>query len=261
MADPMQPRREGVTISSELPPVPFILLKKALPKNHIVVGEEPGQLRFLAHQIGAKPEAVERVTDDMLAGFEGRLYTVAAKYKVDLSPELRGRTGMWAAEPITKGSAAINTIVKFAATLLPGRDKIPLKRDVLDRIGDTLTKGRTDDIPGLIWSAVWLLSGDNPPNKLWPDPWESPVDWLDAETKPEVRLHSLHKKLVAYATMVGFGEDAASKLGVKPSQQQHFKGLTLDLARVYRSIALLSRWKQGRMQPYICAVQIATIWS
>jgi hypothetical protein len=29
------------------------------------------------------------------------------------------RTGIWAADPITKGSSAINTLVKFAATLLP----------------------------------------------------------------------------------------------------------------------------------------------
>ncbi|WP_130417425.1 hypothetical protein [Edaphobacter modestus] len=76
-----------------------------------------------------------------------------------------------------------------------------------------------------------------------------------------MRLHMLHKKLVGYATIVGFGEEAASKIGIKPSQQQHFKGLTLDLGRVYRSISVLSRGKQGRMLPYVCAMQIASIWS
>ncbi|RZU39175.1 hypothetical protein [Edaphobacter modestus] len=165
MADLLQSRREGVNISSELPPVPFILLKKALPKNHIVVGDEAGQIRFLAHQVGAKPEFVERVTDDLLAGFEGKLYVVSTKYKVDLSPELRARTGMWSTEPIVKGSAAINTIVKHTLTLLAGKEKA-LKRVVLDRVGDMLTKGKTDDVPGLIWAAVWHLSADLPPKPI-----------------------------------------------------------------------------------------------
>jgi hypothetical protein len=40
------------------------------------------------------------------------------KHRVDLSPELRSRTGIWGADPIVKGSAAINTLLKFAATLL-----------------------------------------------------------------------------------------------------------------------------------------------
>jgi hypothetical protein len=260
MDDLLQGRREGVTISSELPPVPHILLKKTPFKNHIMVGGELGQIRFLAQHFNAKAETVERVTDDMLAGFEGKIFVVSAKYKVDLSPELRSRTGMWSAEPIVKGSAAVNAIVRHAATLLPGREKT-LKRDVIDRVGDLITKGRTDDMRGLIWNAVWLLSGDLAPTQMWKDPWESPTDWMDNDMNPDVRLHSLYKKLVGYAHVTGFGEDAATKFGIKPSQQQHFRNLNLNLGLVSQSIVTLSRWRQGRMPSYICAVQIASIWS
>jgi hypothetical protein len=129
MANKLEPRSEGVTVTSDLPPILHILLKKTLPKNNVIVGDDRVQIRFLEQQLSinaprkVEAEYVERVTDDMLAGYEGRPYLVSMKHKVDLSPELRGRTGIWAADPIVKGSAAINTLVKFAATLLPGREK------------------------------------------------------------------------------------------------------------------------------------------
>jgi hypothetical protein len=123
-----------------------------------VVGDDRAQIRFLEQSLSTdanKVEAVrvERVTDDMLAGYEGKLYHVSMKHKVDLSPELRGRTGVWAADPIVKGSAPINTLVKFAATLLPDRVKT-LKRETIDRIGDDLTKKGVPEIRAAIWKAA-----------------------------------------------------------------------------------------------------------
>jgi hypothetical protein len=112
---------EGVNVTSDLPPTLHILLKKTPPKNNIVIGEDRAPIRFLEHRLSTdaiKVEAVrvERVTDDMLAAYEGKLYHVSVKHTVDRSPELRGRTGVWTADPIVKGSAAINTLVKLAAT-------------------------------------------------------------------------------------------------------------------------------------------------
>src|SRR5258705_2331392 len=108
MANFTQLRREGVTISSDLPPVPHVLLKKTLPKNNIVVGTDAPQLRFLEQQLKVVAKPVQRVTDDMLAGYDGLLYHVTLPHQIDLSSELRKRTGIWAADPITKGSSAIN---------------------------------------------------------------------------------------------------------------------------------------------------------
>jgi hypothetical protein len=77
----------------------------------------------------------------------------------------------------------------------------------------------------------------------------------------DMRLHSLYNKLVGYANQSIFGDEATEKLGIKPSQRAHLKQLVLDPTKVYKSIALLSRWRQGRMQPYICALQISSIWN
>jgi hypothetical protein len=40
MAGKFQPRSEGVNVTSDLPPTLHILLKKTLPKNNIVVGDD-----------------------------------------------------------------------------------------------------------------------------------------------------------------------------------------------------------------------------
>jgi hypothetical protein len=216
MASKFQPRSEGVNVTSDLPPTLHILLKKTYPKNNIVVGDDRAQIRFLEQRLTTeanKVEAVrvERVTDDMLAGYEGKLYHVSMKHKVDLSPELRSRTGVWAADPIVKGSAAINTLVKFAATLLPGREKT-LKREIIDRIGDDITKKPIVDVRAAICKAVWMLSGDLEPNDKWPDPWDSPTAWITRDMNPGKRLNSLYKKLVRYSCVTLYGEAAASKM-------------------------------------------------
>jgi hypothetical protein len=260
MADKFQARREGATVQSDLPPTLHYLIKKNPPKNQIVVGSDRAQIRFLEQLVNKKAQMVDRVTDDMLLGHEGLIFHVTMKHQVDLSPELRARTGIWAAEPITKGSAAINTLVKFAATFVPGGDK-DLKREVLDRVGDELTKKKIIDLRATIWKAVWLLTGEVPRTERWKDPWEHTTDWLTHDMNVDMRLHSLYNKLVGYANQSIFGDEATEKLGIKPSQRAHLKQLVLDPTKVYKSIALLSRWRQGRMQPYICALQISSIWN
>jgi hypothetical protein len=161
MASKFQPRSEGVNVTSDFPPTLHILLKKTYPKNNIVVGDDRAQIRFLEHRLSTDANEVvavrvERVTDDMLAGCEGKLYHVSMKHKVDLSPELRGRTGVWAADPIVKCSAAINALVKFAATLIPGREKT-IKREIVDRIGEDITKKGVPDMAAeLCRVSLWL---------------------------------------------------------------------------------------------------------
>jgi hypothetical protein len=264
MASKFPPRSEGVKVTSDLPPTLHILLKKTFPKNNIVVGDDRAQVRFLEQRLSTEAKKIEatrvdRVTDDMLAGHEDKLYQVSMKHKVDLSPELRSRTGIWAADPIVKGSAAINTLVKFAATLLPEREKT-LKREIVDRIGDDIRKKPIQDVRAAICKAVWMLSGDLEPNDKWLDPWESPTGWLRVDMNAGLRLNALYKKIMGYSTVTLYGEAAAAKLGVSPSQQQHFKSISLDQTKVYDTIKLLSRYRDRRMDEWICAFQIAVIW-
>jgi hypothetical protein len=84
---------------------------------------------------------------------------------------------------------------------------------------------------------------------------------MTLDMNPEMRLHSLYRKLVGYANQSMFGDEAAEKFGIKPSQRAVLKQLALDTTKVYCTIALLTRWRQGRMEPYVCALQVTAIWN
>jgi hypothetical protein len=252
-------RREG-TISSDFPPVPHILLKKTLHKNNIVVGTDVPQVRFLEQRLKVTAKPVQRVTDDMLAGYSGLLYHVTLPHQVDLSPELRQRTGIWAADLITKGSSAINTLVKFAASRITHEHV--LNRETIDRVANELLKTQFLDIRALICKAVSILLGSLPPKAVaWKEPWESPTEWLTLDMDPRLRLNVLYKNFVGYSFYTLFGPEAATEFGVSPAQQQYFKTLRLDPNRVHDSITVLGRWKEHNTEPYICACLIAAIWS
>lgn len=246
--------------SQEFTPAVFLLQKKASHPNHIVIGDDPAQLTFLSKELGIEIEKVDRVTDDMLVGQSGRLFHVFAGHRIDLSPEMRGKTGFWSAEPIVKGSAAINVIVKYAAAILPFDGK--LTREMLDIVGDQVAyKKKIVDVNVAIWEAVWILTGEIKRPDRWPEPWEQPIKWINPETMiVEKRLHTLYNKLIGYTTWLGKGTDAAKALGVKPNEIQKYKDLALDPTKVHQTITVLSQWKQGRWLPIICAGQICAIW-
>jgi hypothetical protein len=245
--------------SQDFAPTPFILGKRNIPRNNVVAGDDPAQIRFLEQQLDVKTQQVDRVTDDMLVGEEGVLFSVYASHRIDLSSEIRNKTGFWSAEPIVKRSAAINAIVRFAATLLPYAEK-KLTREIVHAVGDRLTKNRIDDVRGAVWEAVWILSGEIETPKRWPEPWEAPVNWLDSSMNVDQRLYTLYKRLIGYTLFFCKGEDAARKFGAKPHEIQKYKSLTLDPTKAHKTISLLSRWKQGRLPPYVCAFQIAAVW-
>jgi hypothetical protein len=209
-------------VQADYAPAVFIVNKKVVPSNNIVIGSDPAQIRFLYQQLDILEEdvqQVDRVTDDMLLGKEGQLFRVFAAHRIDLSPEMRNKTGFWSAEPIVKGSAAINCIVKLATTLLPQPEK-KLNRDLLNRIGDELTRKPVEDVRALIWRAVWLLEFPPEPFKHWQDPWEVSKAWLDGTMDPNKRLNALYKRLVGYSIYITKGEDAVKKLGFKPHHLQ-----------------------------------------
>jgi hypothetical protein len=238
-------------------PVPFILSRKNLRPYHIVVGTDEVQIRFLAQTLNTEVQRVDRATDDLLVGRENVLLHVYAAYRIDLSPEIRSKTAIWAANPIVKGSAAMNAIVRFAATLFPDRK---VTRDEIEIVGGLLSKYQFNDLRPMLWKAVWILSGQIVPPKLWLDPWESPTKWLDPTMNVKERLYTLYLKLRAHTYIHCFEPEAAEGCGVKPSEQQRLKSLILDPAKVYKTILLLSQWKEGVWNDWICALQISCVW-
>jgi hypothetical protein len=248
-----------VGASQEFTPAVFLLQKKSNHSNNIVTGDDAAQLRFLSEELGVEIERVDRITDDMLVGQSGRLLHVFAGHRIDMSPEMRGKTGFWSAEQITKGSAAINVIVKYAAALM-GQAK--LTREQLDIVGDQVIRNlkKIVSVNVAIWEASWLLTGEVKKLDHWPEPWEQPIRWVHPDMIVGKRLHVLYNKLVGYATWLGKGDSAAKALGVKPHELQKYKDLTLDPTKVHDTIKTLSQWKSGRWEETVCAGIICSIW-
>jgi hypothetical protein len=250
--------RRGTVAGSDLPPVPLLLNRKTHPANNVIVGSDRAQIRFAAQFFEAEIQELARVTDETLLGHSSLLIHVAGQHQVDLSPEVRARTGVWSAEPIAQGSSAASTLIKFANSLLAQE---ALKRDVVERAAKALVKQQTDDILGMLWNAIWMLAIPLPEFHFWKEPWETPVYWLDPEVDPVYRLNSLYRDLVGFAFLACHEPVGARKFGVRPAQGARYKQWQIDLNRVYASIRVLSQWRSSKTSPHVCAMKIAAIWS
>jgi hypothetical protein len=244
--------------SQESTPAVFLLQKKSSTPNHIVTGDDSAQLSFLSDELNSPVEKVDRVTDDMLVGESGKLFHVYAAHRIDLSPEMRGKTSFWSAEPIIKGSAAIHVIVKYAAGILAykiSRDEITIVSEAVARNLKTISS-----VNVAIWEAVWVLTGEVKKSPSWPEPWEQPIRWVTPDMVIGKRLNILYNKLVGYATFLGKGEPAAKAFGVKQEELQKYRDLVLDPTKVHDTLKTLSQWKSGRWNEAICAGIISSIW-
>jgi hypothetical protein len=251
--------KAGSAVVSGYAPAALILSRKAIPSNNVVVGTDPVQVRFLEQQLGIPATVVERVTDSLLAASKNCLYHVYAAHRVDLSPEMLGRTGMWSADPIGKGSATLHALVKLAISIVYPNSKGPDKLTIA-QVEKLLDRQKIEDLRGLIWEAVWLLLGPVETPRRWLEPWESATKWLDPDDDVEKRLHVLYRQLIRYSIFVTRDEDAAKAAGLEPRDLQKYKDLSLDLNKVYQTILLLSSWRQMHTNPYICALRISVVW-
>jgi len=184
-----------------------------------------------------------------LLGKDSVLYRVSASHRLDLSPDVKTKTGIWSADPITKGSAGLNALVKFAG-LLVNKDKLP--RESVELVGAEVMREPIDDIPGAVWRAAWVLTGDMKARVRWSDPWKDAKGWMDCGD-PTFRLNSLYKSLVRWAYLHTNEPRAAKQLGITPAYQHFLKSQQLDRRKVYDSIKVLSQWKMSRSDPFVCA--------
>ena len=248
---------------SEFSPVPAMFASKVHKRFNLLVGEDSIQQRLAEQILGLSCVFVGAVTDSVLLedGTPKLLRILSSKDASTLSPQVRDNTAFWSLDPIEKGSAGANAIVRHAATLL-GMEKPD--KDLVERLADTLaTSGTIEDIRVALWTAVWLLTGSTPPEpKRWPQPWENTLWFNIPGVTPEHRLHSLYLDLTAY-TLVQVDEDSALKkagLHPSPSKVKFFKKLKLDYSKVHDTLELLDLWRSKRSDPYICAFRISNVW-
>lgn len=249
-------------------PVPSLFSRQP-ESNFILVGNDPLQVRFVEQLTGLSREVSEDgseivhsvVTDDDLLGKEGILYRVLFPHSVDLSPQVRNRTGVYSLAPITPGSASANALVRAAADHAGEK----LDRDRLDavarQIGKAFQKEEITDLRVGFWQAFWLLSGPLV-NTRWKEPWESQSmkDWCPAGVNVGQRLGYLFKVLSAYTLLRNEFESDAKQSGLLPSKLASLKELYLRGSKVRASLVELSRWKNLGTDPRITALVITSTW-
>ncbi len=241
-------------------PVPFLLVK-APPRNNVLVGDDALQIRFMEQLTGFRCETVEHVCDDDLFGKDGTLLRVLTANCLDLSPQLRAKTGVWALVPLTPGSVSANALVRAAAETL----KTKAKKEQLDALSRHIGRlFERDDIADLrvgLWETVYAMSGELKPTR-WREPWETsfPHEWMPTGVDLELRFGSMAKTLRAYVLMHTGGEAEVKKMGVSPSKMLKLKELSLNPDRVQDAIQILSRWKQFNTNPRIVALQLTKAW-
>lgn len=239
-----------------------MLAYKVHKRFNILVGEDFVQQRLAEQILGIPCVSSEAITDaDLLVDDTPKLFRVLSSKAATLSPQVSDSTAFWSLDPIERGSAGANAIVRYAATLL-GMDKPD--KDLVERLADLLaSSGTIEDIRVALWTAVWLLTGSVPPeSKRWSQPWENNLWFAIPGVSPEHRLHSLYLDLTAY-TLVQVDEDSTLKkagLHTSPSKVKFFKKLRLDYSKVHDTIELLDLWRLKRSDPYICAFRISNIW-
>jgi hypothetical protein len=241
------------------PTTPLLLGQKTFHRFNLLVGEDPTQVRFAEQVLGVPCQKVEQLHDEDILGKEGSLlFQVEAARCIELSPNTKAMVGIWSLEPIEKGSAGANALVRYGATLL----ELPANKVLIQRIADLLLEEDIGDIRIAIWHAVWLLTGPCPPEfERWPDPWVEPYKWLPTGADPSYRLNSLYRSLVGYVFAKEDDQDAARKFGMSISRFKAMQRLNLDLNKVDRSIRELSRWRAQKSSPLVCALKVTHIWN
>jgi hypothetical protein len=240
------------------PTTPMLLAQKTVLRFNVLVGDDPAQVRFAEQVLGIPAVHLDVLRDEDVLGKEGsRLYHIDHARGLDLSPNTKLTVGIWSLEPIEKGSAGANALVKFAASLLD----IPVERKVAQLIADELVSEELGDIRAAIWQAVWLLSGPPPvDHPRWPDPWTTPSEWLPKGVDPGHRLNTLYRSLVGYVFARENDQEAARKFGTSIAKFKVLQNQNLDLNKVYSSIRELSKWRTQKYNPLVAALRIRHIW-
>lgn len=241
-----------------------MLSQKTPKKYNILIGEDEPQQRFAEQVLDVPCVFMEGVVDeDLLTEDSPKLFRVESSRLVVLSPQVKETVAFWSLDPLEKGSAGANAIVRYAASLL-GMEKPD--KDFVERIADILaTGGSIDDTRVALWTAVWLLTGPKPPEggKRWPQPWESSQLWFSVPgVTPEHRLHSLYWDMTAYAFLRDDEEAVLKKAGIKlsPARLKMLKKLSLDYSKVHDTIELLDLWRSKQSDPHVCAFRISNLW-
>jgi hypothetical protein len=249
--------RPGVR-ETVFPATPLLLSQKTYHRFNVLVGDDPAQVRFAEQLLELKTVHLDHLRDEDVLGKEGSfLYQIDHPRAIELSPNTKQLVGFWSLEPIEKGSAGANALIKYAASLLD----VSLDKKSLQLMSDELVAQDLADLRAAIWNGAWLVAGPTPSDMpRWLDPWTKPGEWLPKGVDPGHRLNALYRSLVGFVFAKENDQEAARKFGISIAKFKVLQSQNMDLGKVERSIRELSKWRSQKSNPLVCALKIRHIW-
>jgi len=249
---------------------PFILNRKTVSLHNILVGDDPCQIRFMELFTGQRVKKMNVVTDeDILGHEESLLLKVDSPNAILLSANVKINVGIWSLDWLSKGTAGVSQIIKYAQSLLD----VKLPKGAIERANEMLVDlfptetGHglpcVRDVRAGISGAFWILSGEIPLVKppFWKQPWESSKEWLPRGVNPALRLNKLYRDIVGWTYMRDRDQKAGRQFGLTPSRLQYLEKQKPDVARMDATFTLLSAFRHGAIDPYVTALRISRIWA
>src|SRR5271170_1342009 len=147
------------------------MLERTPRKNNVLIGNDPTHIRFaeqflsVTFETAIRHEAVPVVSDIILQGNdEPKLYLVDVPHQIEISPNVKAKTGIWSLDMLERGGAGINAIIRHAVKLL---EISKPDKHVMAQVGYELIKESDPsskkylltDIRAAVWQAAWILSG------------------------------------------------------------------------------------------------------
>ena len=242
----------------EFPQVPIMLGRKTYPRNNILVGSDKAQIRFAEQVLGIDCVEVQKITDEDVLGHEEHLLLrVSSSHQIDLSPDIKKKTGIWSIHPLDGGSAGMNALVRFACETIGDK---PDKEKIAAISAQMCKEGEITDIRGALWEAAWHMTGEKPERgPKWPQPWENQA-WIPPDVDPGYRLNVLYRDLIGFVFAREDDLAAARKFGISQSRFNRLRQMSLDLNKVESTIKVLSKWRMRKTDPLTAALMISRIW-
>lgn len=247
-------------ITRDYPQIPIILDRKHHKTKNIVVGSNDLQIDFLVRELTLvngeqKISHVDKVRDEDAYKIKDNSIIILEKDDIELSEDLLSKIGVWSNKPITKRSAAINSIVRYASSLV-GKQ---LDKKAIEVVGDFIVYKDRDDIECIIYDVAWKLLDTRFYHKRF-NLWDKPLEWIQSGEDIDSRLNYLYQELSWYVLSQTDEWVKAKSTGCSASKFKWFKSCKFDNYVVSESIKILSLWKAGVNDQYKTLIKLGAIW-
>jgi hypothetical protein len=246
----------------DYPQIPLILDRKHPKSRNLVVGSNELQVEFLKKELEVHhgPQTIEtcdtKLVDEDIFKIKDNTILVLDRDLLDVSEDTVSRITIWSNKPVTKRSAALNCILRKAASSLHQE----LDKKTMDSLGDFVAYRDRDDLETLLYDTMWTLSDTKIYYKK-TNLWEHPFTWIHTGDNVTRRLEYLYQEMTWFIYSQTDEWQKAKSTGCSSSKFKWLKSCKFNNSVVLKTVKALSLWKSGSCDQYQTLIKLGVIWS